>query len=307
MTEHTPASAPHGPRRVQFGPDSAWAETHRHEAEEISRYQVLGERSSGTNYIDTLLANNLAIKPRSQFQWKHGYPMTHFIPRTHLTIVTFRDPLDWLRSMHKKPWHAPQEMWQLSFSEFLRCPWRTEVDDWIIRDDLRELRRLEHPLRYAAARVWNHFIRARYEIHRGWVEPSDKVKTAVFGLPVQEDLDPVDGTPFANILHLRNAKMRGFLSLRNRSCNYVFVRFEEVRTNPEAFVGMLHHEFGLQRAGPFKPVEKWLGTLPPDQKIRQSGASPEAISDEDLSFVRDTLDAELEAQVGYSLPERAAS
>jgi len=128
----------------------------------------------------------------------------------------------------------------------------------------------------------------------------------MFGLPVQHDLDPVDGTPFANVLQLRNAKMRGFLSLRNRGCSYVFVRFEEVRANPEAFVQMLCLEFGLQRAGPFKPVEKWLGTLPPDQK-RQAGDSPAALSPEDLSFIRDTLDPELEAQVGYSLPKPGAS
>jgi len=303
MTSH----APKAPRRVQFGPDTAWAETHRQGTENIARYQVLGERSSGTNYLDTLLGNNLAIKPRAQFQWKHGYPITHFIPRTHLTIVSFRDPLDWLRSMHKKPWHAPQDMWQMPFSAFLRSPWRSEVDDWIIRDDLRELRRLEHPLRYAAARIWNHYLRPRYDVHRGWVTSSDTARAASFGLPVQHDLHPVDGTPFANVLHLRNAKMRGFLSLRHRACNYVFVRFEEVRANPEAFVEMLHREFGVARAGPFKPVEKWLGTLPPDQEIRQSGDSPETISEDDLSFVRDTLDMEQEAQVGYSLPERPAS
>ena len=122
MTEHSPAPMSHAPRRVFFGPDTAWAESY----------------------------------------W------------------------------HEKPWHAPQDVWQMPFSEFLRSPWRTEVDDWIIRDDLRELRRLESPLRYAAARVWNHFIRRRYNVHLGWVTASDKVKAAMFGLPVQHDLDPVD-------------------------------------------------------------------------------------------------------------------
>lgn len=306
MTEHTPAAAAHGPRRVQFGPDTAWAETHTLGGQDITHFQVLGERSSGTNYLETLLARNLTIRPRAQFQWKHGYPITHIIPRTHLTIVSFRDPLDWLRSMHKKPWHTAADFWQMSFSDFLRRPWRSEVDDWIIRDDLRELRRQENPLRYAAARVWNHFVRPRFHVHRGWVAPSDKVKDAMFGLPVQHDLDPVDGTPFANILHLRNAKTRGYLSLRNRGCNFVFVRFEEVRANPEAFLQMLQQEFGLQPAGPFTPVQKWLGTLPENQ-TRQTGESPEAISTDDLGFIRDTLDPNLEAQVGYSLPPPGAS
>jgi len=113
MTEHSPAPISHAPRRVFFGPDTAWAETYRQGDQDITRYQVLGERSSGTNYLDTLLAGNLAIKPRAQFQWKHGYPITHIVPRTQLTIVSFRDPLDWLRSMHKKPWHAPQDVWQM--------------------------------------------------------------------------------------------------------------------------------------------------------------------------------------------------
>ncbi len=171
MTARSPALAPQalaqqGPRRVQFGPDTAWAETHRQDAEEILRYQVLGERSSGTSDQDTLFAS--------------------------------------------------------------------------------------HPF-------------------------------------------------------LRHAKSPGFMSLTNRACNYVFVRFEEVRVDPEAFVEMLHQEFGVLRTTPFKSVETWLGTLPPDQEIRQSGASSEAISDDDLNFVCDTLDAALEAQVGYTLPERAAS
>jgi hypothetical protein len=39
-----------------------------------------------------------------------------------LFLVIFRNPLDWLRALHTRPYHAPGH-WNLSFSEFIRKPW----------------------------------------------------------------------------------------------------------------------------------------------------------------------------------------
>jgi|GEM_PF-247725 len=284
--------------RVKIGSPDEWAEMSRTSDVPVTTYQVLGERSSGTNYVDKLVGQNFDVRSENLFQWKHGYPITHFIPRSALVIVCFREPIDWLASMHRKPWHAPDHFWNMPYSEFLRAPWHTQVDDWTVRDDLRELRRLEHPARYLAGRFWNHFIRDRFPIHRGWVKASDQVHKSAFGLALQHDRHPVDGTVFANILQLRNAKTRGFLSLRNRGCNHVFVRFEVVRENPEAFLAALGKEFDLAVQKTFTPVDKWMGTLPDNQKP-QTGTTKTAPSADDLAFIRRELDHEIEREVGY--------
>jgi len=39
-----------------------------------------------------------------------------------LFLCLFRNPFDWLRSIHARPYHAGNH-WGLSFSEFLRKPW----------------------------------------------------------------------------------------------------------------------------------------------------------------------------------------
>ncbi len=116
----------------------------------ITQCQVNGERNCGTNFIKRLFANNLpAVKPigylsnTSPFGWKHGdldEPWGLINSDGELEFQTIRDyktesgetlfvvvdrnPISWLQSTHLSPHHAP-ELQNLSFSKFIRSPWRS--------------------------------------------------------------------------------------------------------------------------------------------------------------------------------------
>ena len=46
----------------------------------ITRFQVVGERSSGTNYIKRLFGKNTGLRPVETLGWKHGGMQTLAVP-----------------------------------------------------------------------------------------------------------------------------------------------------------------------------------------------------------------------------------
>lgn len=100
------------------------------------QFQVLGERHSGTNFVSKLINRNVQnLKETNRFGWKHGLysgmlcPSNknrhrnpfHRITTDHpatVFVVVCRNPSEWLRSMHKKPWHL--DLWNLPFDKFIR-------------------------------------------------------------------------------------------------------------------------------------------------------------------------------------------
>ena len=87
----------------------------------ITRYQVFGERSSGTNFIKRLIGRNTLLTPTEELGWKHGFPQMTAIPQDTLIVCVTRNAVDWASSMHAKPWHCPPEMQRLTFSDFIRA------------------------------------------------------------------------------------------------------------------------------------------------------------------------------------------
>lgn len=106
----------------------------------LTNYQIFGERNSGTNYLEKLLSHNIELSSTNDFGYKHWFIKNHY-PRGPKNITTdneclkklshsnetlfiyiVREPLGWLQSMHRTPWHAPNHS-GLTFSEFIRKPW----------------------------------------------------------------------------------------------------------------------------------------------------------------------------------------
>lgn len=110
----------------------------------ITKVWVIGERCSGTNYLTALLLRNFEVKENG-LGHKH-FPPWYVLPQEHykgnqqyytfegtedfLFVVIFRNPYDWVRSFHKKPWHADHSLTHASFKDFIRLPWKIKVGDW---------------------------------------------------------------------------------------------------------------------------------------------------------------------------------
>lgn len=224
-----------------------------------TRFQVIGERSSGTNYVKRLLGRNTGLTPTESLGWKHGTIQTLAIPRDLAVILCVRNAADWARSMFTKPWHTPAPMQSLAFGDFLRAPWDTIID---------------HPKYFAG------------------IDPQ------AVGQPLQQDRDPANGRPYANLFQLRTGKLMTHLTLGNRGCTFVLVRAELAIAEPQSFLARLRTGLGLPPSdAPLRPVVKRLGARFNAASPRP--AAPESMGPDDMEFLRGQLDGDLERRLGY--------
>ncbi|MEP3916971.1 hypothetical protein [Ascidiaceihabitans sp.] len=229
--------------------------------EKITRYQVLGERSSGTNFVKRLLGRNSPLTPTEGLGWKHSFANMRAIPADLAVVCVVRDPVDWVRSMHAKPWHTTPAMQSLPFSDFIRSPWDTIID------------------------------RPRYF----------DGETETLGQPLQHDRDPMTGKRFDTLFALRTAKLRGLLSYLNRDCTCIVLRLETTVTAPQATLEQVAQTLGFTSPhDKFRPVMKRLGAkFKPSVDARPD--TPKTLSQSDASFLKTELDLNLENSLGYCL------
>lgn len=237
-------------------------EMHRAGRHVPRRVLVLGERSSGTNYLARLFEENTKLEVVQSPAWKHGFAQMQAIAAETLVVGVVRAPLDWLRSMHAKPWHAEPALQAMEFSEFIRAEWHTHID---------------------RPRLF-HGAEGR-RIHR---------------VPLQQDRHPLTGRPFANILELRAVKARSLLGYRHRGCHLALLRYELARDRPLGVMNLIAARFGTEPVLEIKPIDERLGSrFKPSVPNRP--ATPGEIAPADMAFIRSRLDHEVEAELGYAL------
>ena len=226
-----------------------------------TRFQVFGERSSGTHFLRRLIARNSPLEPTEALGWTHGFPAMAAIPADTAIIAVVRRADDWSLSMHRKPWHTPPAMQRMPFDRFIRAEWLTIADRMRYFPQVAEL---------------------------GGV-----------GEPLQSDRHPLTGLPFANLFRLRTAKLIGLLSFAARGCSYTLVQLEAVQARPEAFLAALLPALGQPAfAPPLRPVVKHLGSkFKPS--VRTRPATPAELAPTDLAFLREQVDPRLEERLGY--------
>ena len=228
----------------------------------VTRFQVLGERSSGTNFVKRLLGRNSSLRPTEDLGWKHGFPHATAIPADLAVICMVRRADTWALSMHAKPWHTTPAMQALDFPSFIRAPWHTVID---------------RPRYFPGAEA-----------------------AGLVGLPLQHDRNPLTGDVFPNLFALRRAKLHCLLSYLRRDCTAILLCMETAQAAPEATVDALLTGLGQPpRQSAFAPVHKRLGSkfLP---AIENRPPTPKSMGAPGLAFLRRQLDLKLEAALGYT-------
>jgi hypothetical protein len=227
-----------------------------------TRFQVMGERSSGTNLVKRLMIRNSGLTPSEVLGWKHGHPHALAIPADLAVICVVRNAADWALSMHAKPWHSTPQIQALDFADFIRAPWTSIID------------------------------RARYFEGSG--------EQGLVGQPLQLDRDPLTGAVYSTLFALRRAKLSGLLSHLNRGCTCVLLRAETVQTAQQASIDSLRAALGQPaRSSAFRPVGKRLGSkFKPAIATRPD--TPETLTPADHAFMIEQLDEQTEAALGYT-------
>ncbi len=238
----------------------------------IAKAQLFGERCSGTSFFRILFDENAHFKTTDYYGHKHfpcwfDYPYDEvFYQRPiHeytlegsddcLFLVIFRNPYDWLRSFHEKPFCGTASMYNLSFSQFIRSP-------WLAGDD------------------------------------------PTCSTPL--DTNPTDKKPFKNLIYLRTAKIKNMLKIQDLVKNAYFINYETLKEHPKEVLQEIHEIFGIQFKEDFtSPTCHFRGSqcLPTD--FKESQYNP--ISIEDLKFINETLDEEIENSIGYTLVQEMSN
>lgn len=107
----------------------------------VDRFQVLGDRCSGTNFISHLIERNFPeLAPSVELGWKHGFIDRRLAAAPGLlTLVVYRHPLRWMQSVHRNPYEVSRSVSARPFSGFLRARWEpawvTELPDGTVREE----------------------------------------------------------------------------------------------------------------------------------------------------------------------------
>jgi hypothetical protein len=117
------------------------------------------------------------------------------------------------------------------------------------------------------------------------------------------DRDPVTGRRFGNIIEMRSAKIRSWEALRQGSGNAVYLRYEDVVKNPSSAIERIVSALNAPRPcvvaeiNSYKGGGSWYRGL--GERLRRK-RKPE-VSREDMAFILQTLDRDLEQSIGYDI------
>jgi hypothetical protein len=188
----------------------------------IRRIQIYGERCSGTNYLESLISNGLdAVQIQWDFGWKHFFPNVNVENQTDcLFVVVYRNPFDWLRSLHRNPWHAAPGLREISFSDFIRKQW------WCIWDE----------------------------------DAGKSPEDPLYGTEMLFERCPETHQRFTNVIQMRSAKIRGWEVLRGRTKHSIYIKYEDLCASPEGFIRTISERFQLVRSPSFNDVQGYKGS-----------------------------------------------
>ncbi|WP_299947529.1 hypothetical protein [uncultured Ruegeria sp.] len=234
-------------------------EFRRFKSDQLVDFQVFGERRSGTNFLSALLAETFELDETFSYGWKHGVPVMPCIQSSSLIAVIVRNPLDWVLSMHARPFASPA-MTDLSFSEFIRTPWQSNYRPGV-------LGRVKFGLRgFPVAR----------------------------NTPLQYDRHPIEGRCFSNVFELRTIKMKAHIEFLERDANVAVVRYEDLAADAAGFLKAISKTFDL----PIKSnATLRVGRVGP--KTGSKRLTPADISSEDMCFMNDQLEQTFEMRFSY--------
>ena len=213
----------------------------------VNEYNTLGERCSGTSFVDALIKANFTTVKRSQrFAHKHFFPWFD-LPESrefvlppwkidenaflqdsdnNFFVLVVRNHEDWLRSFYFQPFYVPNINKNNGFLHFIANDWKIDLQI-LARDYYRTL----------LPEGWT--FKWPYELENGYYDSN-----------VYQRRD------FKNIFELRSYKMRNYLQIGSKVQNFIVLKYEDVREDPEGCINFISEYFCIPKCEPFVPVIK---------------------------------------------------
>lgn len=217
---------------------------------EITEFNTLGERCSGTSFVDALIrANFPSTKRRQRFAHKHFFPWFDLSDRNeqvmspwrvdeerflegsenNLFVLVVRNCEDWIRSFFLQPFYVPKQNRSRGLLHFINSKWAIDLP--VLATDY-----YKKVLPDGWTFSWPYALDDHYY-----------------------DFNVYAGRPFANIFELRSYKARNYLQIGSKAEHFVLLRYEDVREDPEGCVNYLSEYYGMAKRIPFAPVLEYKG------------------------------------------------
>ena len=72
----------------------------------INKFTILGERCSGTGFLEQVMTHNFKLSLTWKYGWKHFFGFNDYKDSEDtLFIGIVREPYSWINSLYRKPWH----------------------------------------------------------------------------------------------------------------------------------------------------------------------------------------------------------
>lgn len=202
----------------------------------ITQATILGERCSGTNFLESALFRNFDLAVTWDFGWKHFFGFADYRDNCNTLFVGIvRDPHTWINSFFKIKWHLQPELKTDDIDTFLNAEfWSYNDGEWH-----HMLPNVEWSL---DAKHWRH------------QRPNVKCITKEKGAEIMEDRNIYTKKRYKNIFESRQVKCRFLLEdMPLLVQNYILIRYEDLRDNYEEMLNKIKEKFNL-RTNPGYPI-----------------------------------------------------
>ncbi len=177
------------------------------------KFVILGERCSGTNFLEEALTQNFDITYTSEYGNKHFFCNNNYTTACEDTVFIgiVRNPIYWLNSFSKELYHIPS-----------------------INKSLRNF-------------LFNEF----YSVFDEQQNKKSMMDFNIFSNNVSEPINPKDlnylnGNKYKNIFEMRKLKNHYLMNIMPRKVkNYILINYESLLYNYDATLNTLQSKFDL--------------------------------------------------------------
>jgi hypothetical protein len=199
----------------------------------IKKFAILGERCSGTNFLEELIRHNFHLSYTTEHGSKHFFCFEDYSNKNTadtLFIGIIRNPIYWLNSFSKEQYHVPEHnrknLTSFLFNEFYSV--HDEIDT------------TSKPYDSNIFIMNNKFYTHKYNMNKN-------------------DLNYITGKKYKNIFELRKLKNDYLINIMPTKVeNYILVNYEDLLYNMEITLNTIKQEFDvIQSNSEFVPVQKY--------------------------------------------------
>lgn len=225
----------------------------------IKFINIFGERCSGTNYLQQLLKINFS----ANIQHFYKSHQKHF----HIGKEIFNDP---------------EDLEQHLFVIIARNPW-----DW-----LRSLHIKKHHFPTNIRRMtFSQYLRTQwYSVYNDSKRNNQEMS---------QDHNPETKQRYANVLKMRSGKYSNFLNIQEWVPNFYYINYDDLIKNSDKIINDISQTYNLILK--YNVVSNINNLCRPgridSQKYKKRKFKQ--INDNDLEFIRNELDWEIENKLGY--------